>query len=125
MEIRTKRGGFSEAFKLHVLREIEEGTLRQAEAKRKYRILGHSTILKWQRRYGLVKESKPSRKERRFMMLKDEHEVQRLQRENKALREELDDARMKHVVLDTMIDIAEKELGIPIRKKFGAGQLGK
>jgi hypothetical protein len=32
---------------------------------------------------------------------------------------------MKNVVLETMVDVAEKELEIPIRKKYGAKQSGK
>ena len=49
--------GFTEAFKLHVVEEVELGRITQSDAGRKYGILGHSTILKWCRmfvRYELV-----------------------------------------------------------------------
>ena len=49
-----------------------------------------------------------------------EMELLRLRNENKALKQELEDARFKTVVLETLVDIAERELGIPIRKKYGA-----
>lgn len=49
-----------------------------------------------------------------------EIELLRLQNEIKALRQELDDARFKNVVLETLVDVAERELRIPIRKKYGA-----
>jgi len=54
----------------------------------------------------------------------DEKEIEllHLQNEKKALRQELEDARFKNVVLETMVDIAERELGIPIRKKYGDKQ---
>jgi len=43
---------FTEAFKQHVVGEVEAGRISQSEANRKYGILGHSTILKWCRKYG-------------------------------------------------------------------------
>jgi len=57
----------------------------------------------------------------------DEKEIEllRLQNENKALRQELEDARFKNVVLETLVDVAERELQIPIRKKYGAKRSGK
>ena len=122
MKIRTSAGGFSEAFKMYVVEEIEAGRLSQSEANRKYNILGHSTVLKWLRKYGTVKHGSVVR--RAATMSKEAHEMLRLHNEIKALKTELDDARLKNVVLETFVDIAEKELGIPIRKKYGAKQLG-
>ena len=57
----------------------------------------------------------------------DKHEIEllRLRNENKALRQELEDARFKNVVLETLVDVAERELRIPIRKKYGAKRSGK
>ena len=43
---------FTEAFKRHMVREVESGRISQSEASRRYGILGHSTILKWCRKYG-------------------------------------------------------------------------
>lgn len=40
--------------------------------------------------------------------------------EVKRLRRELDEARLYNQLLNTMIDIAEEQFGIPIRKKRGA-----
>jgi transposase len=120
MEIRTQLGGFSESFKMYIVDEIESGRLKRAEANRKYGILGHSTVLKWLRKYGSVKHGNRSRKS--MVMSNGEHEKLRLENEIKALKRELDDARLKNVVLETFVEIAEKELGIPIRKKYGAKQ---
>lgn len=46
-------------------------------------------------------------------------------REVKRLRRELDEARLYNQLLNTMIDIAEEEMGVKIRKKRGAGQRQK
>ncbi len=120
MEIRTKDGGFSESFKMYVVDEIESGRLSQSEAMRKFNILGHSTVQRWCQKYGSLKQTKAITK--RSLMTQGDFEQQRLNNEIRSLKQELEDARMKNVVLETFVDIAEKELGIPIRKKYGARQ---
>lgn len=116
--------GFTESFKLFIVEEVESGRLNKSEASRKYGILGHSTIFKWCRKYG--KESTITRKRgKKTAMTQRDQELLRLTNEVNALKEELDEARIKNVVLDTLVDIAEKEFEIPIRKKYGAKQSGK
>lgn len=122
MKIRTPEGGFSESFKMHIVAEIEAGRISQSEASRKHGILGHSTVQKWLRKYGTLRCDNGKKK---VVMSKEAHEMLRLENEIKALKRELDDARLKNVVLETFVDLAEKELGIPIRKKYGAKQSEK
>jgi transposase-like protein len=112
---------YTEAMKRHVVWEIERGRISQTEANRRYGILGHSTVLKWRRRYGKISTTTYARK----AMDKQEMELLRLQNEIKALKQELEDARFKNVVLETLVDVAERELQIPIRKKYGAKRCGK
>jgi transposase len=114
-----RRVRFTEAFKRYVVGEVESGKISQSEASRKYGILGHSTILKWCRTYGRLAKSRTTKIGFKRM---DEKEIEllRLQNENKTLRQELEDARFKNVVLETLVDVAERELQIPIRKKYGA-----
>ena len=64
-------------------------------------------------------------KMKRGVMTEQDQELLHLRNENKALKQELDDARFKNVVLETMVDIAERELGVPIRKNYGAKLSGK
>jgi transposase len=124
MQIRTGEGkGFSESFKIHVVDEVERGVITEAEAKRKYDILGHSTIQKWYRKYGRITSTITS-KGNNVELTKEEQELLFLRNENKALKKDLDDAKLKNVVWETFADVAEKELGISIRKKFGARQFG-
>jgi len=123
MEIRTNGDRYSETFKIHVVSEIENGKLSLAEVSRKYNIAGHMTVSKWRRKYGLRTNKQGNPKG--TVMAKEEHEMIRLQNEIKALKDELEAARMKNVVLETMVEIAEKELEIPIRKKYGAKQSEK
>ena len=125
MKIRTSEGKYSEAFKIHVVKEIETGKINKSEANRKYNILGSTTVLKWCRKYGVLKPSTAQQKAKGITMVNEAHEMIKLHNEIKSLKGELDDARMKNVVLETMVDIAKKELEIPIRKNFGAKQSGK
>jgi len=123
MEIRTKSGGYSESFKIHVVGEIESGKISKSAARRKYDISGHSTVLKWCRKYGYNNYN-----QKVFnggIMSNEADEIILLNNEIKALKQELEEVRMKNVVMDTFVDLAEKELGIPIRKKYGAKQSGK
>ena len=103
-----KRERFTEAFKRHVVLEVEMGRISQSEASRRYGILGHSTILKWCRRYGELPTHRTTKAGVKRM---DKHEIEllRLRNENKALRQELEDARFKNVVLETLVDVAERE----------------
>ena len=112
---------YTEAFKRHVVGEVESGRTSQSEASRRYGILGHSTILKWIRKYGRFSRHYTRRAGLKGMDAK-EIELIRLENENKALKQELEDARFRNVVLETLVDVAERELGIPIRKKYGAKQ---
>jgi len=110
---------YTEAFRRHVVGEVESGRTSQQEASRRYGILGHSTILKWIRKYGRFSSHYNTRVGFKDM---DDKEVEllRLQNEIKELKQELESARFKNVVLETLVDVAERELGIPIRKKYGA-----
>jgi hypothetical protein len=62
---------------------------------------------------------------KRNVMEERDVELLRLLNENKALKEELEAARLKNVVLETLVDVAERELQIPIRKKYGAKRSGR
>lgn len=124
MQIRTEGTlGFTESFKIHVVDEIERGLITEAEANRKYDILGHSTIQKWNRKYGKTASFVKS-KGARLELTREEQELMFLRNENKALKKDIEDAKLKNVVWETFADVAEKELGISIRKKFGARQFG-
>ena len=114
--------GYTEAFKMQVVREVENGRITKSQASERYGILGHSTVLKWCRKYGECVSTKASKGP---VMSEKDIEIQRQANEIKALKEELDAARLKNAVYDTLIDVAERELKISIRKKFGARQSGK
>lgn len=49
-------------------------------------------------------------------------ELKTLQERIKALEKELEQSKLRGIALDTMIDVAEDQLGIEIRKKAGTKQ---
>ena len=114
---------FSEPFKIHLVNEIESGIILKSEANKKYGILGHSTIAKWCKIYGKFSNFESKGKQTMKTVLRERDLL--LRNEIKALKEELSTARLKNVVLETMIDIADDTLDTNIRKKFGAKRSGK
>ncbi|HEX9062453.1 MAG TPA: transposase [Clostridia bacterium] len=103
MKNRTSQYRYEEEFKIKVVREVESGAISKTEASRKYNILGHATILKWCRQYGSKKKTYLEESKNLFMSQED-YEITRLQNENKLLKQELEDARMKSIVMETFVD---------------------
>ena len=64
-------------------------------------------------------------KEQRVVMKDQDRELLYLRNENKALKQDLEDSRDKNLIWETLVDVAERELQIPIRKKYGAKLSGK
>jgi len=112
---------YSLSFKHQVVREVESGELSIKGALRKYGIQSHGTVLNWVRKFGTfdrelqVKYRMEKTPEQKLMEL--EAKVGLLERQNKSLEKQLKFQQDKAIMFDMMIDIAENELNIPIRKK--------
>ena len=111
---------YSVAHKRWIIREIASGriSIQQAIDRFDFQSTDPYSLLKvWRRRYApQIDVSLPvmTEKER----LKQEHLLKRL----KQLEKQLEDAQMKNIALETLIDVAEEQLKIAIRKKAGAKQ---
>ena len=122
---RTQRD-YSLSFKLGVVDEVERGELGIKAAARKYGIQSHSTVTNWLRKYGTfdwVNKSQkrmPKSKDQRILEL--EQKVALLEKQKIQLENQINTADKKAIFFDIMIDIAEKEFKIPIRKKFSPEQ---
>lgn len=117
---RTQRD-YSLPFKLQVVSEIEQGLLTRAQALDKYGIQAGSTIRSWLKKYGnfdydfTTKQNMSKTPEQRILEL--EQKIKLLEKQ-KARAEYLAQRADKKVILfDMMIELAEKEFKIPIRKK--------
>ena len=111
---------YSMSFKLAVVKEIESGLISTSGAKRKYGIQARSTVINWLRKFGTfdwenqTPSNMPQSKEQRLMEL--EARVKLLEKQKAMLEHQVERADKKAIIFDMMIDIAEKEYNISIRK---------
>lgn len=107
---RTQRD-YNLAFKLQVISQVEKGEMTYKQAQRNYGIQGRSTVLVWLRKYGTLDWSNPIKVN---MPKSKETPAQRIKR----LERELADEKLKNKVLNTMIDLSDKQYGTSIRKNY-------
>jgi len=117
---RTQRD-YSMSFKLRLVAEIERGEISEIEAKKKYGIQSKSTIKNWVKNFGNLDRTyelkKRKMKSPEQQLLELEQQIKLLEQRNKSLERDLSDTKKKAAFFDMMIDIAEEELNISIRKK--------
>ncbi|WP_416233856.1 IS3 family transposase [Faecalibacter sp. LW9] len=111
---RTQRD-YTLGFKLAVVSQIEKGDFTYKQAQKCYGIQGRSTVLVWLRKYGNLDWSKPII---HTMSKSEETPAQKIKR----LEQELADEKLRVKILNTMIDIADEQLGTQIRKKYNTQQ---
>ena len=108
------------SLKLQIVESIERGSLSTSQAVKKYGVQSRSTVVKWLRKYGnfdwehqnpLTMSKTPEQK-----LLELEVKVKLLEKQKSVLEKQISDANTKSILFDMMIDLAEKEYNIPIRK---------
>ena len=122
---RTQRD-YSMPFKLAVVQEVERTGIGVCAVARKYGIQSETTVTSWLRKYGnfdvVNKTSKPMEKSKDQNLMELEERVKMLERQNIRLQHELEMKDHKVAFFDMMIDMAEKEFNIDIRKNSSAEQ---
>jgi len=108
------------SFRRWLVSEIDSERMSMQEArdrfslpKRDYKML----IRRWQNRY-----SDAIHLSLRTMSAKERTDIKALEKRIRELEKQLERAQMKNVALDTMIDIAENDYKLEIRKKSGPKQ---
>jgi transposase len=108
------------SFRRWLVREIEEQRMTVADAVEQFNFNpqnGTDLIRSWRIRYAPeMVLSLPGMSEA------EKQKLAALQKQNKALEKQLEDARMRNIALNMLIDVAEEKLKISIRKKPGAKQ---
>ena len=115
---RRSQRDYTMAFKLRVVKQVEEGEMTYKQAQKIYGIQGRSTVLVWLRKHGNLDWRKPSI---HTMKKEDETPAQKIKR----LERELRDEKARNIILNTMIDISDAQYGTSIRKKYSPKQFGK
>ena len=123
---RTQRD-YSISLKLQIVQEIEKGRLSVTEARKKYGIQSHATVLGWLRKHGnfdwdnQTPNHMPKTPEQRIMEL--EAKVKLLEKRKSLLEHQATRSDQKAIIFDMMIELAEKEYKIDIRKNSSPEQL--
>ena len=124
--VKRTQKDYSMSFKLQIVQEIERGQLTATEATQKYQIQCRKTVVNWLRKFGnfdwenQTPSNMPKSPERRIMEL--EAQVKLLEKQKALLEREAFVADKKAIIFDMMIDIAEKEYQIDIRKNSSPEQ---
>lgn len=111
---RTQRD-YNLGFKLSIVSEVEKGNYTYKQVQKAYGIQGKSTVLVWLRKYGTLDWNHPKTHQ---MPKRKETPAQKIKR----LERQLSDEKLKNEILNTMIDISDKQYGTSIRKKFSTNQ---
>jgi len=110
-------GRLSDVVKEKIVEKVASGMLSRRAAGRKYG-LPTSTIGLWieKRNLAILLQAKPSNV---LSAMDENQETKLLKKKIDELTKALADAQLKNVGLETMIEVAESELKINIRKKRG------
>ena len=118
--VKRSQKDYSLSFKLAVVQEVESGSIGNRAAMRKYGIQGHGTITEWRRKYGtfdIDNSSQHKAMQTPEQKIKElEEKLKRVERHNQYLETRLTESEDKAAILDKLIDLAEAEYLIPVRK---------
>jgi transposase-like protein len=120
--MKPKVSRFPDELQLQIVQEYLYTEISQLELKKKYNFGGSQTIYKWMSKFGLSKEDNARIESRQTMAKQIEKTSLELELELKIkkLEEDLKYEQLRTKALSLMIDIAERELKVDIRKKSGA-----
>ena len=120
--VKRTQKDYSMSFKLEVVKEVERGELSIGAAARKYGIQNHSPVTMWLGKYGnfdwqnQTPSNMPKTPEQKILEL--EQKVKLLEKQKAFLEKQVETSDKKAIIFDMMIDLAEKEYKIPIRKNY-------
>jgi transposase-like protein len=122
--MKRKVNHFTDDFRFQVVQEYLNTGISQRELQKKYSIGGNNCINNWMRKFG-TSEVTVEQINLQQAMSKEEEKTPRerkLEAKVKELEKALEQERLRTLALDTMINIAERDLKISIRKKSGTKQ---
>ena len=120
--VKRTQKDYSLSLKLQIVKSIERGELSTTQATLKYGIQCRKTVVNWLRKYGnfdwenQTPFNKPKTPEQRLLEL--EQEVRLLKKQKASLEKQVEQSDKKIILFDMMINLAEKEYNIPVRKNF-------
>jgi transposase len=124
--VKRTQKDYTMSFKLQIVESLEQGKTSISEVRKQYGIQSHATVLGWLRKYGnfdwenQTPSNMPKTPEQKIMEL--EAKVKLLEKQKAFLEQQVFVADKKAIIFDMMIDIAEKEYQIDIRKNSSPEQ---
>lgn len=104
------------AFKKKVAQEYVNGDRSYGQLSVQYGVR-RDTLCRWVKQfYGELSSIQPTQAD---MTEAEQKELEALKKQNEELKKKLEYADMKATALEILIDVAEKQLGIDIKKKAG------
>jgi transposase-like protein len=122
--MRRKVNHYTDEFKFQVIQEYLNTEISYEELKKKHGIRGNSCIPNWMRKFGGNNVTDEQISIQKAMSKESEKTPQerKLEAKIKELEKALEQERLRTLALNTMINIAERDLKISIRKKSGTKQ---
>ena len=124
--VKRTQKDYTMSFKLQIVQEVERGITTISQVKKEYGIQSRSTIVQWLRKFGnfdwenqtpFTMSKSPEQK-----IMELEAKVKLLEKQKFFLEQQAFVADKKAIIFDMMIDIAEKEYKIDIRKNSSPEQ---
>lgn len=118
--VKRTQKDYSISFKLSVVSAIERGDISVTGAQKKYGIQGNATVINWLRKFGnfdwdnQTPSNMPKSKDQKILEL--EQKIKLLEKQKAFLEKQAEQADKKVIFFDMMIDMAEKEYNISVRK---------
>ena len=133
--VQKKGRHFTREEKHQIIQEMIANGCTKREIWSKYtgQVEEHGQLLRWMKKLGYPTKQKPLRvtfernnvqmprkrkSKQEAIAAEESFENLQLRKRIKELEKQLKDAELKAIAFSTMVDIAEKEFKIPIRKKF-------
>jgi transposase-like protein len=122
--MRRKVNHFTDEFKFMVIQEYLTTDVSHRELKEKHGIRGNTCISNWMLKFGGNKVTDEQISIQKAMSKEEDKTPQerKLEAKIKELEKALEQERLRTLALNTMINIAERDLKISIRKKSGTKQ---
>ena len=106
--------------KLQIVKEIEDGVFTITQAQKHYGVQCRKTVVSWMDKYSVIdhrlKAESQTVKSPQQRLLELEEENRLLKKQKVTLEKQLEDTDRKVVLFDMMIDLAEREYRIDIKK---------
>ena len=112
---------FDDTLRMQIIEEHLQGSSKYSLVK-KYKLYGSQQISVWMRIFGIENKKGEVMSYPHKEFQSEVESIKALQLELKLTKKALAEEKLRALAFDTMIDIAEKQFNIAIRKKAGTRQ---